>query len=366
MSLAGAEETPWPTGFRIRPAVDAEAADVEVTDTVTGRRFRWSPESLSEYILAGGRTTGDLTGNRDGWLEALDRSQERDRLLPGWRHWQRRGWYPSDQYYVASRRWAYDDTTDRDGAIREATVAEYLRKDGPPPEPVRLSGPRVALGEPASPGAQPVSRLLATRRSGRAYVNEPVALGRLSGLLWYGLAEVRKRAARTDDSQPMSYLDSYGSAWDFHLCVYNVDGVEPGTYRYELLDHELTGIRPGDHRETMIDVLQGMHSPATAAWTLGMVADFPRYQWRYRHEHGLRRLYLEAGILGQELLILGMSYGLSTLVTPAQKDRAYLGLHGLEDRRHAPVYTLTMGLSRGGAGIDFHGESAWERDVDAP
>ena len=107
----------------------------------------------------------------------------------------------------------------------------------------------------------------------------------------------------------------------------------------------------------MIDVLQGMHSPATAAWTLGMVADFPRYQWRYRHEHGLRRLYLESGILGQELVILAMSYGLSTLVTPAQKDRAYLALHDLPEGRYAPIYTFTMGWSRGAAGVDFRDES---------
>jgi dipeptidyl aminopeptidase/acylaminoacyl peptidase len=43
----------------------------------------------------------------------------------------------------------------------------------------------------------------------------------------------------------------------------------------------------------MVSMLQGMRSP-TAAWTLSLVADFPRYQWRYRNEHRLRQLYLEA------------------------------------------------------------------------
>lgn len=58
-------------------------------------------------------------------------------------------------------------------------------------------------------------------------------------------------------------------------------------------------------------------------------------------------------MLGQQLIVLAMSYGLSTLVTPAQKDRAYLDLHALPEDRFAPVYTLTMGLSRGGAGVGF-------------
>ena len=63
------------------------------------------------------------------------------------------------------------------------------------------------------------------------------------------------------------------------------------------------------------------------------------------------RLYLETGVLAQELIILVESYGLSTLVTPAQQDRPFLGLHGFTADRHAPMYTLTMGFNRGAAGI---------------
>src|SRR5207302_1276946 len=99
----------------------------------------------------------------------------------------------------------------------------------------------------------------------------PVPRERLSGLLWHGLAEVRARRAATGPAQPLSYLDSYGSAWDFYLCVYAVTGVEPGVYRYDVAGHQLVAVHPGDHRAAMTDTLQGMHSPATAAWTLGLV-----------------------------------------------------------------------------------------------
>jgi SagB-type dehydrogenase family enzyme len=365
MSSVRRNESFWPLGFRVRPSADPDSVNVEVADTITGRRFHWTPESMAEYILAGGRLDRDLTGDHEKWRDVLESSGDRRHLAPGWRHWLTRGWQPSDQYYASSRRWDYVDTTDPDGSIRTAAVERYLSIDGPPVEPEPKDGPRISLGTPAEPGDQEVSRLLATRRSGRAYVPKPVPLNRLSGLLWHGLAEVRKRLAGTSATEPMSYLDSYGSAWDFYLCIYNVAGVQPGVYRYEVSSHQLTSIRPGNHRDAMIDALQGMHSPATAAWTLGMVADFPRYQWRYRHEHGLRRLYLESGILGQELVILAMSYGLSTLVTPAQKDRPYLALLDLSEDRYAPIYTLTMGLSRGNAGVDFRRESLDRPDAEA-
>ncbi|MBM2614786.1 SagB/ThcOx family dehydrogenase [Actinoplanes sp. LDG1-06] len=332
----------WPLGLRIRPA--AETSSVEVSDTVTGRRFRWSPEALAGLILDDER--------RAAWTEGLrDPGSGRDELAGGWRHWQERGWFPSDQYYVASRRWVYADSDDPRGEVRTAALQDYLAASGPPPAEVLPDGPVTELDPPARPADRELADLLTSRRTGRRYRDEPVPSEQLSGVLWHGLTGVRERRERISESDPLSYLDSFGSAWDVHVCVYAVDGVEPGAYRYDLLGHRLIATRPGDHRHAMIDVLQGQRSPSTAAWTIGLVADFPRYQWRYRHEHGLRRLYLESGVLGQELAIVAHAYGLSTLITPAQKDRAYLALHGdLPDDRYAPVYTLTMGRSLGTRG----------------
>jgi SagB-type dehydrogenase family enzyme len=352
MTSAESPGARWPAGFRMRPAADPESPEVEVTDAATGRRFHWPPERLSAHIMRGATDLGALD-DRDEWKEVLKTADERRALLPDWRHWQDRRWHPSDHYYLASRHDGEAREADADMSLRLSMIDLFLLADGPPPEEHRPDGPVVPLGTPPPLGEQQLSRLLVTRRTGRSYVRRAPSLGSLSGLLWYGLAEVRAGRHEGGRLDPAAYLDCYGAAWDFYLCVYKVDGVEPGVYRYDLRDHALVGVRPGDHRDAMIDVLQGMHSPATAAWTLGMVADFPRYQWRYRHEHGLRRLYLEAGVLGQQLIVLAMSYGLSTLVTPAQKDRAYLALHGLPEDRFAPVYTLTMGLSRGSEGVGF-------------
>ncbi|MFJ4633706.1 SagB/ThcOx family dehydrogenase [Streptomyces sp. NPDC088847] len=353
--------TSWPAGFTVRPTVDPGSGQVEVSDTVSGRRFRWQPEALAERILTDGT---DARAGGGTWARAQG-GADREHLLPGWRHWLHRGWHPSDQSYVASRRWAYADTDDPGDHIRRRTVQTYLDTDGLPPQEELPDAPVVPLGSPATPGDQPVGALLASRRSGRAYVPRPVPLPSLSGLLWHGLSGVRERREATGEAEPLSYLDSFGSAWDYYVCVYSVEGLEPGAYRYDVSRHELRLVSQGDHRAVMTDVLQGMRSPATAAWTIGLVADFPRYQWRYRHEHALRRLWFEAGLIGQEVIVLGSSYGLSTLVTPAQKDRPYLRLHSLDDRRYACLYTLTMGLSRGRTGMNFNGTAIEQTDIGA-
>jgi SagB-type dehydrogenase family enzyme len=350
----------WPLGVRIRPPAHPAEHHAEVADVIAGRRFRWSPDSLAALIL-GGKGPGDgLTGDKDAWLRAFADGNDRHHLSAGWRHWQERGWYPSDQYYAASRRWRYVDGHDPDYAIRTRVVERYLAEEGPPAEESHPDGPRTELPSPAVPGGRSIARLLTGRRSGRSYASGPVPASWLSGLLWHGLAQVRTLRERTSETQPLSYLDSFGSAWDFYLCVFSVDGLAPGTYWYDIRSHQLIAVRLGDHREVMTEILQGMWSPRTAAWTLGLVADFPRYQWRYRHEQALRRLYMESGIIGQELTIVGAAYGLSTLVTPAQRDTPYLELHGLCNDRYAPIYTLTMGRDRGSSGAEFNQSSRHE------
>jgi SagB-type dehydrogenase family enzyme len=350
-------DTSWPAGFRIRPSVDLSPDAVEVADVVSGRRFRWTPEALAAQILQ--QSSGpELSGDTDRWSELVD-SAARDSagLIENWRHWEERRWHPSGQYYIASRRNQFIDEHDADGRIRTETIERLLEQDGPPPaEDTRHDLGSVSLGEPAAPGSQKLSQLLVDRRSGRSYVDTPVPVRVLSGLLQYGLADIRARRRAMSPEQPLSYLESFGSAWDFYVCVYNVEGVEPGVYRYDILSHELRSIRPGQHRQKMITCLQGMRSPSTAAWTVSLVADFPRYQWRYRHEHGLRRLYLEAGIIGQDLIILGSSYGLSSLISPAQSDRLHLDLHRLPRERYSPLTTLTMGRARRTGGEEFFGE----------
>ena len=320
-----AEAVPgWPAGCRVRPST--RAAEIEIADIVTGRVFGLEPAALVETILAGDAPP-DL-------LEAQSPEDESNRaaLLPGLRHWNRRGWCPSDQFYVASRRvHAEDRRSDLTGTESAEDETRTVH---------------VALPEPAAPGDHDIARLLLARRTTRAYTCRRVAASTLSGLLWYAFPQFRGETGPGDWRWDTD-------AWKVCLCIYAVEGVEPGTYWYRATTHDLQSVTPGDHRSEMIPVLQGMRSSSSAAWTLGLVADFPRYQRVLPEETGLRSLYTQAGVIAQEIIVLGGSYGLSTLVTPAQQDTPYLRrLHGLSRSRYGPIYTLTMGLSRGADGVD--------------
>lgn len=337
--------TSWPDGMLIRPCADGQ---VEVADVITGRLAQWDPDTLATHVT--GNAVIGVGAAVEGYGD--DAATPDQRIVAGIRRWWRHGWHPSDQFYLASRR---DHLAGGCGATEAAgrSPDAGLPARGSPPARNMPLGTLTALGVPREPTAVSVSQLLVTRRSGRTYDNVPVPTEDLSGLLWHGLAEVRQQRRASIGSAPHSQAGhTYGLAWDFYLCVYNVAGLEPGVYCYDVLEHEVILIRPGDYRVEMAGILQGMRSSRTAAWTLGLVADFPVYQWWCRHEHALSALYLESGVLAQGLTILAMAYGLTTLVTPAQQDSPYLALHGLSADRHAPIYTLTMGRrSRNGGGL---------------
>ncbi|GAA0611934.1 hypothetical protein HPO96_22445 [Kribbella sandramycini] len=307
----------WPALVRIRPTTDEPG--IEVADVVSGRTHRFNPAELAADLLAGAVPALPTTTADD---------VRRAQLLPGLQHWQHRGWHPSDQSYVASRRPA-------------TVIPEPATPTAAAPRP----GPGIELPAPAHAAKHSIARLLVNRRTGRAYIRRPAPAEVLSGLLWHGLSEFRT------GTSSRAAADWDPSVWEVCLCVHNVEGVERGAYRYDPQTHRLHLVQADDLRPRMATILQGMRSPSSAGWTLGLVADFERQQQVRPSESGLRSLYTQSGVIAQDLIVLGSAYDLSTLVTPAQQDSAYLELHGLHPRQYGPIYTLTMGLSRGLDGV---------------
>jgi SagB-type dehydrogenase family enzyme len=265
-------------------------------------------------------------------------------------HWWQREWHPSLEYYLWSRKATYVDEHDVSGEHRRETLQHYLVQDAPPAR-LKPVGERCTFPTPTPPPENvTLGEVLMQRRTMRRYIPEPVTDQVFSSVLWFGLDEIRRvRQLPLDDV--LNYLRSYGVAFDVYIVVYSIEGFAPGVYYYDLTQHSVVRIRCGDYRQHMNHILQEMGAPNTASWTIVFVADFAQYQWRYRHERALRNLYIEAGRLGQQLLLVGMSYGLGTLPTPATRDCDVSALLEIDQLRQAPIYTLTMGpykkLSRG-------------------
>ncbi|MEW1828902.1 SagB/ThcOx family dehydrogenase [Streptomyces sp. NPDC088196] len=314
---------------------------VHVQDLAGRRRGYVDRRTLARTIAGGAAPAG--SGALASWLAAAEAApQPAEELVE---FWHRRRWRPSLEYHLLSRDLPYADSGPDAVDTRREVLSGYGGGAQLPPR-IRPEGRRVPLPDPLpGDGERSLGTALLTRRSVRSYLPRPTPAGALSAILRTGLAAVAANQRRTGEDDPRELLRSFGTAFDFYVLTYNVDGIDPGAWHLDLApaEPELTEIRPGDLRGAMRQVFYGSPWPLTAAFTLVMVADFEQYQFRYRHERALRNLYIESGHLAQRLLLLADTHGLGTLVTPAVRDGLIEDLLGLDPVRQATIYTLTMG-----------------------
>jgi SagB-type dehydrogenase family enzyme len=334
----------WPL-LSIRPN---SGRQVVVSDALNRRRAAVDANVLLEHLSARYRGSQSTAGGHRladklaecGWFpSALVEAGLVERIS----HWWNRGWTSSLRYYLWSRGRPQVDAKDSTGEVRRAVITGYLSEGEAPPRASFDSLPVAQLPEPSPlPADMTVGQVLMARRSVRAYARGQASAHILSSVLWNGLANVRQRQQRVPKT-PIDYLRSYGIAFDFHLAVFDVESIEPGIYRYDIVNHRLLQRRTGNFREEITSILVGMQSPMTASWTLIISADIPRYQWRYRHEHALRNLYIGSGRVAQLLILLAQAYGFGSVPTPAMLDSACGELFGMDPASEIPIYTITMG-----------------------
>lgn len=324
-----------------------------ISDPLHQRRAKLGVTALLDFVATqyraaeadcssgdGGELARKLAEN--GWFPSAPLDAK---LVEQLQHWRKRGWNSSLRYYLWSRARRQVDADDTTGDVRRAVIADYLSEGEPPTPPAEAAAaPAGAVDLPACsplPDDRTVGQLLMERRSTRSFPRRAASGHDLSSILWYGLVNVRSR--RKNAETQLDYLRSYGIAFEFHLAIFNVASIPPGIYRYDINQHKLIEHRLGKFGDEMASLLVGMQSPRTASWTIVMSTDFARYQWRYRHEHALRNLYMGAGRVAQLLILLAQAYDIGSVPTPATLDLKCCELFGMDPAREVPVYTITMG-----------------------
>jgi SagB-type dehydrogenase family enzyme len=201
----------------------------------------------------------------------------------------------------------------------------------------------IGLPRPESLGIPPLDLRIAInrRRSIRSYLHEPVALEELSFLLWgtQGVQQVNGKAAtfRTVPSAGARH------AFETFLLINDVEGLEPGLYRYLALTHRLqqTDTDPTvAHRITTacFDQQFILRSGAVFLWT----AVPYRMTWRYG-ERGYRDLHLDAGHVCQNLYLAAEAVGCGVCAIAAFDDDVMNAILGINGTDQFLIYLATVG-----------------------
>ena len=234
--------------------------------------------------------------------------------------------------FMQLTRFAHAAPSDQTQGLEAPPVVCSLAPEAPRldlPSPGDLSLPRVDLHE-----------LVTERTSLRKYVATPLSLAEMSHLLW--CTQGIKSASQV---HTMRTVPSAGARHPFETVVLanRVEGVEPGLYAYEALDHQLAALRTGPEVGEQVAAAafgQGFVKACAAAFL--WVAVPYRTTWRYG-QRGYRYMHLDAGHVCQNLYLAAEAIGHGTCAVAAFDDDAMIALLGLDPAEAFVIYLAAVG-----------------------
>ena len=215
--------------------------------------------------------------------------------------------------------------------------AEEKPKETCPPPPPAAAEKEAPPGAadfrelPAVPceGGTPLLEVLAARRSTRTYGDHKLTDAEVGQLLWAGQGITSERGYRTAPSAGALYP----------MFLYYADDV--ALWRYEPRRHGLAKVVDGDVRRGLARA--GLdQAPLKRAPGIIIVVAKPSISAAKYRERAKRYCMLEAGHIGQNILLTAQALGLGACSLGAFRDAEVLGVLGLGDD-YLPLYLIPVG-----------------------
>lgn len=189
----------------------------------------------------------------------------------------------------------------------------------------------INLPKPKIKGEISVEEALSKRRSVREYKKCSLSLEEVSQLLWASSGKNLYR--RTSPSAGATY------PLEIYLVVGEVEGLEPGVYRYFPLKHSLEEVKKGDVRRKLTQAALGQEMIEMAPVDIVVAADYKRTT-DYYGERGIRYVHMEAGHVGQNVHLQAEVLGLGTVMIGAFYDEKIKEVLGIGED---PLYIIPAG-----------------------
>lgn len=212
----------------------------------------------------------------------------------------------------------------------------------------RPNGPE-AIHLPDPLNGKPLIDLMARRRTIRQARPEPVTVEQLADCLFSGMGITGSRTNCVGEL-PLSMTPSGGARNPYEAYVFakTVEGVPPGVYHYSALQHTLERIADiGPHDITTI--IGGQEWGEGQPCLILLCAHMERTMWKYEDPNAYRVVLIEAGHIGQNIMLTATNYGLSACPTAAIDHMRARSIVGLTEITQAPIYALTLGVPDLGA-----------------
>lgn len=182
---------------------------------------------------------------------------------------------------------------------------------------------------------------IANRRSRRVFKTDPLTLKELSFLLW-ATQGIRKIAA---PGTAFRVVPSAGCrhAFETYLCVFRVEGLKEGIYRYLPIEHQLLLIaQPAELSSLLSEAALGQDFVGKSAVTFIWTAIPYRMEWRYDIA-AHKVIALDAGHVCQNLYTACEAVSAGTCAIAAYHQEAMDDLLGIDGDEEFTIYLAPVG-----------------------
>jgi SagB-type dehydrogenase family enzyme len=196
----------------------------------------------------------------------------------------------------------------------------------------------IELPQPRFDSDVSIEEALLQRMSVRHYTDEPLTLVQVSQLLWSVQGITPRPDGRTGRTAP-----SAGATYplEIYLTVKNVQGLEPGAYRFLIEEFNLEKVLTGNVQPELSKAAGGQPWVAKAPINIVIGVVYERTTARYE-DRGLRYVHMEVGHVGQNIHVQVISLGLGTVVVGAFDDNKVKEIVNIAPNV-APLYIMPVG-----------------------
>ncbi|MGM0681372.1 MAG: SagB/ThcOx family dehydrogenase [Thermodesulfobacteriota bacterium] len=191
--------------------------------------------------------------------------------------------------------------------------------------------PKVERGKASS-----FTDLLYRRRSVRRFADGELTLEQISQILFAAQGITRKNRFRTSPSAGALY------PLEVYLVAGQVQGLEPGIYKYRPHGQEMVAVSFGDKRDELARQSYGQMWIAQAQAVVVICAVYERVTGKYG-DRGVRYVHIEAGCAAQNLSLAGYGLGLGSTVVGAFSDSGVEKVIGTQ-KKEQPLIVMPVGL----------------------
>ncbi len=236
---------------------------------------------------------------------------------------------------------------DPDHITLAESEALQLRKAANGPLPVlytRNDGADTVRSLPDPRVGDDLIELMARRRTVRSAASPSITLKQLSDCLFAGMG-ITGATRNLVGALPLGMTPSGGARNPYEAYVYarNVEGLTPGFYHYSAYDHDLALVAT-NRMPKPSELLGGQDWADEMPCVILLCASLERTMWKYDDPNAYRVVLIEAGHIGQNIMLAATSNGLSACPTAALNHATIRECVLLKRLTDAPVYALTLAV----------------------